>query len=214
LQEAPHAITEVPDPLGSRETVIKMTVKDGDVAPITPTENPRAQALSPSLIEPGDEFWLGTKFMLPQGFPSVPGWLSLVSIYGPPFKGSSPWEIGVSGEELQWQRDATNDYDVPWQAPMVRGRWETLLLHERFGSDGWVEMWIDGQRVTFFPGDTYNPNNHPPTDHLEMATADSSNDGGPNSAKIMQYREAGMFEAATVYFGALKIGETAASVED
>jgi hypothetical protein len=97
--------------------------------------------------------------------------------------------------------------------PLVRTKWVTLLLHERFAADGWVEMWIDGQPITFFLPGTHNPSNQPPTDHLEMSTADSSNNGGPNSAKIMQYREAGMFEVATVYFGPLKIGNTRESVE-
>jgi hypothetical protein len=45
-----------------------------------------------------------------------------------------------------------------------------------------------------------------------MKTMDSSNDGGPNSAKIMQYREAGMFETGTVYFGALTLGDSRESV--
>jgi hypothetical protein len=213
LQEAPNAITEVSDPLGNEETVFKITVEDDDVSPVTPTENPRAQALSPSLIEQGDEIWLSTKFMLPQNLPSVPGWMSLISIYGPPFQGSSPWEIGVDENGIQWQRNGSYAYDVPWEMPLVKGRWVTVLLHERFAAEGWVEMWVDGQEVTFFTPGNYNPDNHPPTNHLEMATVDSSNNTGPNSAKIMQYREAGMFETATVYFGPLQIGKTRASVD-
>jgi hypothetical protein len=214
VQAAPKAISEVPDPLGSGEIVFKMTVNDQDVYPITPTENPRAQALSPSLIEPGDEFWLETKFMLPESFPSsVPGWVSLIEIYGPPYKGSSPWQIEVSGDEFTWQRNATYNYDVPWQTPLIKGRWVSVLLHERFAHDGWVEMWIDDQKVTFFSEGSHNPDNHPATDLLAMETMDSSNDEGPNSAKIMQYREAGMFASASVYFGALTIGKTRASVE-
>ncbi|HEV7563252.1 MAG TPA: heparin lyase I family protein [Solirubrobacterales bacterium] len=205
IQAAPRAITEVPDPLGSGETVLKMTVDDGDVAPLTPTDNPRAQALSPDVIEPGDEFWLQTKFMLPQDFPTVTGWMSLVSIYGPPFRGSSPWQIGVEGNKFSWMRNSTYRYDVPWEAPLRKGVWISVLLHERFATDGWVEMWIDGQPVTFFPGSQA-------AQRLEMKTMDSSNDGGPNSAKIMQYREAGMFETGTVYFGALTLGDSRESV--
>jgi hypothetical protein len=213
VQSAPRAISEVPDPLGSGETVFKLTVNDKDVYPVTPTENPRAQALSPSLIEPGDEFWLETKFMLPQDFPTVPGWMSLVSIYGPPFQGSSPWQVEVSGDEINWQRNDTYRYDVPWRMPLAKGRWVSILLHERFASDGWVEMWVDGEKVTFFPAGNYNPANHQPAELLEMATMDSTNNGGANSAKIMQYREEGMFSSASVYFGALKLGESRASVE-
>ncbi len=202
LQEAPGAITEVADPAGSAETAFQMTVADQDVYPITPTDNPRAQALSPALIHDGDEIWLQTKFMLPQDMPSVHGWMSLVSIYGAPFDGSSPWQIEVADNEIRWERNGTYDWDVPWRMPLVKGSWVSVLLHERFASDGWVEMWIDGQQVSFFGDDS----------RLSMQTMDSSNDGGPNAAKIMQYREAGMFNSASVYFGPLKLGTTRASV--
>ncbi len=207
-QAAPGRITEVPDPLGSGETVLAMTVHDRDVAPVTPTENPRAQALSPDLIEPGEDFWLATKFLIPNYFPAIAkdGWMSLVSIYGKPFNGSSPWQIEVNPEgELAWQRNNSYGWDVPWTMPLVKGKWVTLLLHERFASDGFVEMWIDGKPQTFFSGAKA-------TQHLAMKTMDSSNNGAPNAAKIMQYRKAGMFDVATVYFGALKLGRTRASV--
>jgi hypothetical protein len=48
---------------------------------------------------------------------------------------------------------------------------------------------------------------------LEMQTMDSSNDGGPNSAKIMQYREAGMVNTGTVFFGQLTLDDSRESVE-
>jgi hypothetical protein len=202
LQEAPGAITEVPDPAGSGETAFQMTVNDNDVYPVTPTDNPRAQALSPPIVENGSEFWLQTKFMLPQNLPSIKGWMSLVSVYGAPFNGSSPWQIEVADNEIRWERNATYHYDVPWRMPLVKGSWVTVLLHERFASDGWVEMWIDGQQVSFPSAGA----------RLAMQTMDSSNDAGPNAAKIMQYREAGMFESASVDFGPLRVGTTRASV--
>lgn len=214
LQAAPNAITEAPDPLGSGESVLKMTVNDQDVAPVTPTDNPRAQALSPDIINQGQEFWLATKFLIPADFPtSVPGWMSLVSIYGAPFAGSSPWQVGIDGNQLSWDRNASYNWDTPWKTPLVRGQWTTILLHERFASDGFVEMWVNGAPVTFFaPGSSYNPSRHAATQHLEMKTVDSSNGGGANAAKIMQYRQAGMFQSATVYFGALKVGTTRTAV--
>jgi hypothetical protein len=202
LQEAPEAITEVLDPLGSGETVFKITVQNDDVYPVTPTENPRAQALSPSIVEPGDEFWLKTKFLIPQNFPNVSSWLSLVSIYGPSYDGSSPWNIKIAGPKIEWQRNGTYDWDIPWSMPLVRDRWITILSHERFATDGWVEMWVDGAPVVFPEGST----------RIEMETMDSSNDGGPNAAKIMQYREAGLFESASLYFGPLVLGTTRAAV--
>ncbi|HET7444359.1 MAG TPA: heparin lyase I family protein [Solirubrobacterales bacterium] len=203
IQAAPGAITEVPDPAGSGETNLQMTVNDRDVAPITPTENPRAQLLSPPIIDNGEEFWLSTKFFIPTNFPtSSHGWMSLVSIYGAPFGGSSPWQIEVVDGRLQWMRNGTYNWDVPWQMPLIKGSWVTVLLHERFASDGFVEMWINGQQVSFFGRET----------RLAMQTMDRSNNGDSNSAKIMQYREAGMFETGTLYFGALKIGTTRESV--
>lgn len=208
-QAAPGRITEVPDPLGSGETVLALNVHNADVAPITPTANPRAQLLSPELIESGDDFWLATKFLIPTDFPAITkgGWMSLIEIHGAPFNGSSPWQIEVNSEgELAWQRNNSYDWDVPWTAPLIKGKWVTLLLHERFGGDGFVEMWLDGKPQTFFPGATKA------TQHLAMKTMDSSNNGGPNAAKIMQYREAGMFDVATLYFGALKLGRTRVSV--
>jgi len=216
IQAAPHAITEVPDPLGGGERVLKMTVHDQDVAPITPTDNPRAQAITPAMIHDGDEFWLRTEFLLPEDFPSrIPGWMTLVSVYGPPYDGSGPWQVGLSGRSMLWERNEHYDFDTPWKQPLIRGQWVSVLLHERFGDDGWVEMWIDGQPITFFRSgmsDSDNRNDHAPTRRLNMATADWSNDGGPNSARIAQYREEGMFETATVYYKALKIGTTRAAV--
>jgi hypothetical protein len=86
--------------------------------------------------------------------------------------------------------------------PLVKGSWITVLLHERFATDGWVEMWINGQQVSFFGRET----------KLNMQTIDGSNGGGPNSARISQYRQKGMFETGTLYYGPLKIGTTRESV--
>lgn len=213
-QAAPNAITEVPDPLGSGETVLKMTVNDQDVAPITPTENPRAQAISPDIINQGQEFWLATKFLLPADFPSsIPGWMSLVSVYGAPYNGPSPWCIGIAGSNLAWDRNASYNWDTPWKTPMVRGQWTTLLVHERFAGDGFIEMWVNGTPVTFFaPGSSYNPSRQPATQHLAMKTVDFTNGGGVNSVRIAQYRQKGMFQTASVYWGAVKVGTTRAAV--
>ena len=212
---APGAISEVPDPTGSGGTAIGMTVSDQDVYPITPTENPRAELLSPAMITAGEEVWLQTKFLVPTDYPTVPadGWVSLVSFYGAPFNGPSPFHLELAGDNLQWQRNGTYGYDVPWQAPLIRGSWNTVLVHERFATDGFVEMWVNGQQISFFSSGTYNPSHHPATTQLAMATMDSSNDEGANSAKIMQYRKLGMFSSGTIYFGALRLGLSRGSVE-
>jgi len=214
--EPAPAITEVPDPAGGDRTVLKYTVADDDVAPITPTENPRAQALSDDLIRPGDVFESSFEFWLPDDFPdNTPsvgeenGFLTLFShFYGPPFGASSPFGISVEGfpvATLHWQRNGTYGFDIPWDVPMVKEQWIRIKSRFRFAVDGWVEMWVDDEPITFFaPGTSYNPNDEETTTRLEMQTRDSSNNGDtPNHATISNYRRAGMFEVVTMYHGPL-----------
>ncbi|HWN73658.1 MAG TPA: heparin lyase I family protein, partial [Solirubrobacterales bacterium] len=144
---------------------------------------------------------------------SVPGWLNLLEgPYGGPFNGSPPWQIQVVGNSIQWTRNKTYAWDVPWKMPLVKEKWVDVVVHERFGTNGYVEMWIDGQPITFFSGSTYNPAKVAPTSHLNMATMDSSNNGGANSIILQSYRKAGMFPSVTVYEGPLTIGKTRAAV--
>ena len=195
--------------------MFRLDVDDSDVYPVTPTDNPRAQLVSPALLEPGDEVWWSAGFFLPADFPGeVPGWLNVVQgPFGPPFAGSPPWQIQVVGSQLRWTRNSTYGFDVPWQMPLVRNQWVDVLVHERFAADGFVEMWIDGRRVTFFNGVTYNPGHLGATTHLSMQTLDRSNSEGPNSLYLQSYREAGMFSSVTVYESPLRIGTARASVE-
>ncbi len=214
LHAVPGAITEVPDPAGSGETVLRLDVSNRDVYPLTPTENPRAELLSPDVVRPGRSVWLATEFFVPADYPAVRGgeWVSLVEIYGAPYRGSSPWSLELAGNSLQWQRNSTYGFDIPYKAPLVRGRWTTVLVHEHFSTRGFVAMWIDGRPIKFFSQGTYNPSRHAPVRRLKMATMDHSNGAGRNSARIMQYRKAGMFGEGTIYFGALKVGRTRASL--
>jgi len=214
-QAAPGAVTEVPDPAGSSQTVFRLTVDDSDVYPVTPTDNPRAQLVSPAIIEPGEELWWSGSFFLPGDFPaSVPGWLNVLQgPFGPPFTGSPPWQIQVVGDQLRWTRNATYGFDVPWQMPLTKSAWVDVMVHERFATDGFVEMWIDGRRVTFFGGGTFNPNHVAATPRLTMRTLDDSNSGGANSLYLQSYRKAGMFSSVTLYEGPLRIAAGRASVE-
>jgi len=214
-QSAPGAISEVPDPAGSGETVFKMTVSDNDGYPVTPTENPRAELISPFTIEAGDEFWWSAKFFLPAEFPSsTPNFVTLLQgPFGPPAAGTPPFHIEANGGVLKWQRNSTYGWDVPWQMPQVRDQWVEVLVHERFASDGFIELWVDGQQVTFFASSPYNPRHLPPTTRLEMATLDSSNDGGPQALFLQQYRKKGMYPSLTVYQGPLTIGTSREAVE-
>lgn len=214
-QSAPGAVSEVPDPAGVRPRALRLTVDDSDVAPVTPTEDPRAQLGSPAVAAPGDEFWWSFSFFLPHSFPAqVPDWLLVAEgPYGRPWNGSPPVSVGIGGDEMGWQRNATYGYDVPWSQPFERGKWTDVLMHVRFAGDGFVEIWVDGEQVTFFGPDSVNPNDEPETTRLEMATRDASNDVGENFVILQNYREAGMFDSVTVFHGPTRVGTTRASVE-
>jgi hypothetical protein len=225
----PGRITEVPDPLGSGQTVMKFTVFDSDVESNpacvdehghpTETPNPRAEAITPAFLEAGAEVWLHEKFLIPAGFPYVTQWMVLSQIFGPPTEGSPPWAFYLDGEEeleqdeFRYQRNATYKFDIPWSSAPITGSWVDLLLHIKYAKAGWVEMWFNGSQVTFFgPSGWYNPDKHPETQKLEMETIDESNDEGPGVIHIGQYRKAGMFEVASTYFQFLKVGTTSESV--
>jgi len=214
-QSAPGAVSEVADPAGGTQPAMEMTVDNSDVAPVTPTSDPRAQLLSPAIIDNGEEFWWSGRFFLPGDFPSsVPGWLTVMEgPYGAPFDGTPPWHIEVNGDHIQWTRNDTYDYDVPWQMPLVRNQWVDVVVHERFAADGWVEMWVDGQQIAFFGSNTYNPSHEAPTIRLSMATRDHSNDEGPNFTVIQSYRKAGMFSSVSLFQGPMAVGRTRAAVE-
>ncbi|HEU5115583.1 MAG TPA: heparin lyase I family protein [Isosphaeraceae bacterium] len=192
IQAEAGRIHEVPDPLGSGKTVIAMTVADGDVAPKgnEPTENPRSQLESPSVITPDSETWSRTRILFPADFPQFNGWMTLFSIYGPPYAGSGPVHISSYGKTLEWEEHG-------WSTPLVRGKWIDLMWHMKFAKEGWAEVWLDGQQV-------YKQNTE---------TMNRTNNGGNNNVRIAQYRQKGIIPGtATVYFDGLKIGTTRASV--
>jgi hypothetical protein len=212
-QSAPGAITEVPDPAGSGQQVFKFTVGDSDETQGS-TPNPRGELISTPNITSGAEFWWSTKFFLPADFPaSTPNFVTLMQgPYGTPNNGTPPFHIEANSGVLKWQRNATYNWDIPWQMPEVRNQWVTVMIHERFASDGFVEMWINGQQITFFSSGSSNPNHVAPTTRLAMATMDSSNNGGANALYLQQYRKKGMYPSLTTYEGPLSIGPTRASV--
>jgi hypothetical protein len=211
----PERTTEVADPLGSGRTVLDFTVFDTDTKKsqeeglctgVEPTNDPRTQGVSPAFLKAGDEFWLRAKFLIPESFPALPkgGWMTLVEPFGPPFTGSSPWRLEIQGENFIYERNTTyKDKEAPWTAPVIKGSWVEILTHERFDEKGWLEFWFNGSPVKFF-GETFK---------LEMATRDSSNNGGNNSFRIGQYRKAAAIkESASLYYEFIKVGTSKASV--
>jgi len=193
IQAAPGRIRELSDPLGSGKTVLGLTVADSDIAPAgnEPTNNPRSQLQSPTVVKPGMEFYVGTSILFPSDFPSWGGWMTLLSVYGPPFGGSGPFHLASYGKTIDWEEF--------WQGPpLARGRWIPLLMHGLFDYNGWGEVEIDGKA----------------SPRINTAIRKGGvNDGGNNDVRVAQYRQKGTIPGtATLYFDGLRIGTTRASV--
>lgn len=193
IMAAPDRVTEVKDPLGSGETVFKYTVQDSDVAPLTPTENPRAQMGTPYFIKNGQEFWFRTKLLVPNDFPTFNGWLTFYSVYGPPYAGSSPWHLSTwDGKNIVWE-----EHEKSFSHPIERGKWMDFTQHGLFSENGWLEIYLNGELVM------------PKTN---AALRNRTNNGGNNNVRISSYRQKGLFQTCTHYWGPLLCGSTKASV--
>lgn len=200
IQEANEfSITEVSDPLMKIQgrKVLKFSVNDTDIYPLTPTENPRAQAISHNFITPGMVFFWRLRIYLPDAFPENIKWLNLGSVYGKPYKGPSPVSLYVQGSRIGW-----GEY---WSMPIkvVKGRWVTYTFHEHFGPDGWIELWVDGIQQTFSDN----------TKRIYLSTQTSSNNSGLNHIKINNYRPRGARGNVTLFHDGLKVGSSREIVE-
>jgi hypothetical protein len=206
----------VRDPKGADRNVIRFTVRDTDVAPCTPTGNPRAQALSPSLLRPGGDYWIGWAVLVPDDFPRTTGagdeWISLGSIYGPPADGNGSNGISMNtspgAEEFYYRRGAEYDFDQPWQMPLVRGRWVDFVFHVKLSADpkvGYREQWVDS-------GSGWAQSKLAGQSRFFTSTFGEANGGAPNVSKISLYRRRGIMETATLYFAGHRIGTSFDSV--
>ena len=193
------------------------TVLDTDVEPCTPTGNPRASGYK-QRFRSGDEIWEGFSVYVPNGFFSVPHFLMFQEDYGAPFNSPPPngiWLQNFDGTGNKFF--ITGNYDAAtktnvrvWSAKIVTGAWHEFIVHKRFATDksGWLEVWFDGQQVTFSNGST-------------RLTGQQTMLSGATSANfsMMQYRSANMFpvrqypNGLTIYFDEARVGSTRDVVE-
>jgi hypothetical protein len=207
---ASNRVRQVPDPAGSGHRVLRLTAYGGDVNPLTPTDNPRAQLVGPPNIEPGDEVWESWRMYFPASFPNVayPKWLGLMTpFYGPPFAGSGPLGFEMRGSRLAM---GVNEYAlvhwVPvWSVPLVRRRWYRFALHFKFAAPGWVELWVNDKPQLLREANVS-------AYRLHLSLIDPSNWGGANSARILIYFKRGAFRRVSVYYSAFRMGGERADV--
>jgi len=188
-------------------------VYNTDVAPCTPTDNPRAQLLTKDFININDEFWEGWSVFFPKSFPVMNRtcegcdgnpWVLFQEDYGAPFDGSPSlgWDLGyIDGKESLTLNRGAPQYDSIWNTPLVRGQWLDFIVHKVFSSDakvGYVEGFLNGTAMKFSPcnGCTrfYTPTMHP-----TMKT---------NGFFLDMYRIHNLWNYTETYFDAAKVGKT------
>jgi len=197
---------------------VAVTLLDTDVAPCTPTDNPRASGYIERLFRPGDTVWEAFSVYVPDDFPPVPYFLMFQEDYGFPFHSVPP--NGFYIQDLTGAGNRfyiTGDYDPAtkrgtqvWEGPLTTGVWHDWLVHKKLTTDatGFLEVWLDGHPLTFINGGTRLSGQH-----TMLAGARSAN------FSLMQYRAAGMFptdrypRGLTIYFDEARVGTTREIVE-
>lgn len=198
----------IKDPLGLSRNAIQFTVYDTDVAPCTPDGDPRAQALSPNIIKENDEVWAGFSVLVPNDFPAAKAtdlsWVSIFSIYGPPFDGAGGQDVAMDttpGKERFYTPQG-------WSMPLIKGKWVDFVLHMKLSKDpqvgfdelyvnsgsGWQQQQIQGKSIV------YNQ------------TMNKANNGGPNHSKVLLFYRKGIYNEATLYFAEHRLGTSFDSV--
>ena len=200
-------MASVPDPTGTSAPTLQFTTYNSDVAPLTPTANPRAQLLTPAVIKKGQTLWESFEVYVPSSFPSIQpgeGWISLeTAVYGAPFAGSPAAEIGIDGGDFRFQRDvyAPTPYSIAWSSPLVKDRWVRFTWHFLVARNGWVELYVDGTQVLLNNGSTR-------VRRLHMPLIDPTDATGPWFSDLQLYYMHNEFPSLTVLFKGFRIATT------
>jgi hypothetical protein len=206
IRAAPNRLSVVRSPMRQGGYAAKFSVADSDVAPATPTDDPRAQLNSPFLSRAGDDQYFGWSTLFPANFPDVPrsGFFVFFQWHGPPWHGSPRLGFNVAGGRIFFGRDRQYGYDKPWSTRLVRGRWHDFVLHVKWSKDprvGFVELWFHGHRQRFRNGAA----------RLYMATL--KDDQRAVETIATNYRERGMVRGTvTIYQDAVRAGRSFSEV--
>lgn len=203
-------VREVADPLGGNDVVLEFTTLNSDVAPLTPTVNPRSQLVSPAVVALDGTYWESSKVYIPPGSPllNATSWVALnTPAYGSPFKGGGPVGWGIDyiagwggipdGVYMAWRDDALNTY--LWTDPIANfvGRWTQLTWHYTISLSGVTLLYKDRALVANAP----------------VGGIDAADNQGPWTGRLMLYYNLGEFPQATVFHKSYRIATTQALAE-
>lgn len=200
-------IREVAGPGSGR--ALRFQAYNGDVFPLTPTTNPRAQLVTPLGVRAGGQFWESYEIYLPTNFP-VAGthhaWIGLGSpAYGAPFAGSPTVGLSIVDGDFRFQRNgfASHPWQIAWQTPLVLGRWIRFTWHVLLSGNGYVQLYMNNQPLELTDGTSSSTT-------LYMPVLDQSNYRGPWFSQLSVYYKHNAFPQVTLYFKDFRIATTEA----
>ncbi len=174
----PACISVVNDPVfGSKRKVMYMNVRPGDTGGVT--ENPRAQVQTPMQYVEGQEVFAGFSVRFKSTFWTY--FLTFSEVYGAPYKGTSPFKLGIQGSNI-----IASSFDGKvqvnlWKEAMKANVWYDFVYRQVLSKDkasGLVEVWMRKQGQSQFTRIVA------PT---PMATITAANLTGPNYHKLACY---------------------------
>jgi len=143
----------VPDGLARFRFELHEGEHPGQATPSSERVEARGPRVDGSLrrFRAGDDVFLGWQQRFASDFPSPAGperWCQFLQFKEEPDRGSPLLAMTCSQGRLALQLGEEYRYRVPWSAPLVRGRWQSVVLRVRFSRRrGFVALWVDGRRV-------------------------------------------------------------------
>ena len=208
----PTRVATVADPTGAAGSALQFTTENSDIAPATPTDNPRSQLDSPETLQSGQQYWESFEVYVPASFPSTQpanGWLSLqTTAYGAPYGGTPPACLSIENGDFRFQRNAyaPSPYQIAWEEPLVKGQWVRFTWHFLFASNGWIELYVDDKQVELTDGSTQ-------VSQLPMSMIDSTDSQGPWFSDLQNYYVHNEFSSLTILYKDYRIATTQAAAE-
>lgn len=231
-------ITEVTDPGGSGQTVLRAEVQRGDTFPTT---DARCQLDSDFVIASEATDWFRFYLRVPtsaNGGPGVitSGFLQVVQMFGAPNEHVAPWawklheESSAAGvNSLDFFLNGTySPNDRPYTRTLTTEKWIEITTKMKFSYSGYVEMWLreknslteftgtltEADQLTFWEAGHTGTPAAADTKKLEYETRNHGiNDEQSNAIMPQLYRShEGTWEPFHVFWGPLVIGTTEADL--